>query len=73
MGAGSFHATRTTGTVSVWEIAWIGGSLLRLHLGIDWARSLVLLVKAYFVFIGVMLLLEMGILVILGTMVLGPR
>lgn len=53
--------------------AWIGASLLRLHLGIDWARTLVLLVKAYFVFLGVMLLLEMSILVILGSMVLGPH
>lgn len=54
-------------------IAWIGASLLRLHLGIDWARTLLLLVKAYFVFLGVMMLLEMGILVILGSMVLGPH
>jgi hypothetical protein len=53
--------------------AWIGASLLRLHLGVDWARTLVLLVKAYFVFLGVMMLLEMSILVILGSMVLGPH
>src|SRR4030095_8416158 len=39
--------------------SWIGASLLRLHLGVDWARTLVLLVKAYFVFLGVMMLLEM--------------
>lgn len=36
-------------------------------------RALVLLGKAYFVFLGLMLLLEVGILTILGTIVLGPH
>ena len=53
--------------------AWIGGSLLRLHLGVDWVRALLLLVKAYFVFLGVMVVLEISILVILGSLVLGPH
>lgn len=36
-------------------------------------RALVLLGKAYFVFLGLMLLLEVGILTILGTIVLGSH
>jgi hypothetical protein len=53
--------------------AWIGASLLRRHLGIEWGRALLLLGKAYLVFLGVILLLEMGVVMILGTMVLGPH
>jgi hypothetical protein len=53
--------------------AWIGASLFRLHLGVDRGRALVLLGKAYLVFFGVMALLEIGIIMILGTMVLGPH
>ncbi len=56
----------------VWT-AWIGASLLRLHLGIDWGRAIALLGKAYLIFLGLMMLLELSILMILGTMVLGPR
>jgi hypothetical protein len=58
--------------LTLWT-AWIGASLFRLHLGIGWGRAAFLLVKAYFVFFGLMLLLEMSILIILGTMILGPR
>ena len=61
------------GVVLMGWIAWIGASLLRLHLGIDRGRALVLLGKVFFVFLGVMALLEMGILMILGTIVLGPH
>jgi hypothetical protein len=56
----------------VW-IAWIGASLLQLHLGIGWGRALVLLGKTYFFFLGLMMLLELGILLILGTLILGPH
>ena len=61
------------GALLMFWTTWIGASLLRLHLGIDWGRALVLLGKAYFVFLGLMLLLEVGILTILGTIVLGPH
>jgi hypothetical protein len=61
------------GAVLTFWTAWIGASLLRLHLGVAWGRALLLLGKAYLVFFGVVLLLEMGILMILGTMVLGPH
>lgn len=61
------------GVVLMCWTGWIGASLLRLHLGIDWGRALLLLGKAYFVFLGLMVLLEMGILLILGTLVLGPH
>lgn len=61
------------GSVLMFWTAWIGASLLRLHLGIDWGRALLLLGKAYLVLLSVMMLLEMGILVILGSMVLGPH
>jgi hypothetical protein len=58
--------------LAVW-VAWIGASLFRLHLGVDRGRALFLLGKAYLVFFGVVVLLEMGVVMILGTMVLGPR
>jgi hypothetical protein len=54
------------GTVLMFWTAWIGASLFRLHLGIGWGRAAFLLVKAYFVFFGLMMLLEMSILIILG-------
>jgi hypothetical protein len=53
--------------------AWIGVSLFRLHLGVGRGRALLLLGKAYLVFFGVVALLELGIVMILGTMVLGPH
>jgi hypothetical protein len=56
----------------IWT-GWIGVSLFRLHLGIDWGRAFALVVKTYFVFFGLMILLEMGILLILGTLILGPH
>ncbi|HEY1474510.1 MAG TPA: hypothetical protein VGF53_10540 [Pseudolabrys sp.] len=56
----------------VWT-GWIGVSLFRLHLGIDRKRALSLIGKTYFVFFGLVLLLEMGILMILGTLILGPH
>ena len=48
-----------SGGVLLFWTAWIGGSLLRLHLNIDWGRTILLLGKAYFVFFGLMMLLEM--------------
>ncbi len=56
----------------IWT-AWIGASLLRLHLGIDWGRAVALLGKTYLFFLGLILLLELGILSILGTMIIGPH
>ena len=53
--------------------AWVGAALLRLNLGIGWRRALVLLGKTYLMFFGLMLLLEVGILMILGTLIMGPH
>jgi len=61
------------GTMLMVWAGWIGASLFRLHLGIGWRQALGLLVKAYFVFVGLMMLLEVGLLMILGTIVLGPH
>jgi hypothetical protein len=61
------------GVVLALWVAWIGASLFRLHLGVDRGRALLLLGKAYLVFLGVVVLLEMGVLMILGTMILGPH
>ena len=61
---------------SMWTVAlmiWIvgiGAFLLRVHLGIGWGRALALVAKTYFVLLGVMLLLEFGIIIILGMMIL---
>jgi hypothetical protein len=61
------------GVVLMLWTAWVGASLLRLHLGVDRRRAVRLLGKTYFVFFGLMLLLEIGILMILGTMIMGPH
>lgn len=61
------------GVVLMLWVAWIGASLLRLHLGVDWGRAIALLGKTYLVFFGLMMLLELSILMMLGTMILGPR
>ena len=52
--------------------AWVGVSLFRLHLGVTLRRALLLLGKAYFVFFGVLLLIELVILMMLGTMIVRP-
>ncbi len=61
------------GAALAFWIAWIGASLFRQHLGVERGRALLLLGKAYFVFFGVVALLEMGIILILGTLILGPH
>jgi hypothetical protein len=53
----------------IW-IVWIGAFLLRLHLDIGWGRALALVAKTYFVLLGLMMLLELGIIIILGMMIL---
>src|SRR5437879_5825370 len=61
------------GSILMFWTAWVGASLFRLHLGVNWGRALLLLGKAYLVLLGVMMLLEVSILLILGTMVFGPH
>jgi hypothetical protein len=63
----------TYGTVLMFWAAWVGASLFRLHLGVAWGRALLLLGKAYLVLLGVMMLLEMAILLLVGTMGLAPK
>jgi hypothetical protein len=63
----------TYGTLLMLWAAWVGASLFRLHLGVGWGRALLLLGKAYFVLLGVMMLLEMTILLLAGTMVFAPK
>jgi hypothetical protein len=55
------------GGLVLW-MAWVGASLFRLHLGVTRRRAALLLGKAYLVFLGVILLLEVVILMLVGTM-----
>lgn len=55
------------GGLVLWT-AWVGASLFRQHLGVSWRRTGVLLGKAYLVFFGVVILIEMVILMMVGTM-----
>lgn len=65
----------TSGCIFVlfmWTVR-IGVSLLQLHLEIDRGRAVALIGKVYLVFFGLVLLLEVGIIMILGTMIMGPH
>ena len=55
------------GALLLW-MAWVGASLFRLHLGVTWRRTGVLLGKAYLVFFGALILIELVILMMVGTM-----
>ena len=55
------------GCLALW-MAWVGASLFRLHLGVTWRRAGMLLGKAYLVFFGVLMLIELVILMMVGTM-----
>ena len=69
MDAWATLASVYASVLMIW-IVWIGAFLLRLHLDIGWGRALALVAKTYFVLLGLMMLLELGIIIILGMMIL---
>jgi len=55
------------GLLAVWFV-YTSLMLFRLQLNVSWRRTLVLLGKSYFVFLGIMVVMEASVLLVLGLM-----